>query len=192
MRYIFLSNPRSVISYFTSRLRCGPRIGFALSLSAFFAFQMTSDVAQAGFLEDLFGFGGEQRAVEAPRAPRQAERQQHRGSNWQSSLSYLKQSHPRRHATAHRDADEKVAGSAAVKKSFCYDQTTQAVEPGQADALLHDTTLRAGTSSRPRKGFAFTRAAEAVPTKPTTFSPWQAHAICRAPNEILLSLSKTR
>ncbi len=144
MRYIFLSNPRSVISYFTSRLRCGPRIGFALSLSAFFAFQMTSDVAQAGFLEDLFGFGGEQRAVEAPRAPRQAERQQHRGSNWQSSLSYLKQSHPRRHATAHRDADEKVAGSAAVKKSFCYDQTTQAVEPGQADALLHDTTLRAG------------------------------------------------
>ncbi len=144
MRYIFLSNLRPVIVYFPSRLRSRWRIGIALSFFAFFAIQTNNDAAQAGFLDDLFGFGGEQRAVEAPLAPRQVDRPKHRGSNWQSSLSYLKQSHSRKHATARRDADDKVAGAAAVKKSFCYDQTAQAADPGQAEALLHDTTLRSG------------------------------------------------
>jgi hypothetical protein len=144
MRYIFPGNLKPVISYFPSRQRSRSRIGFALSLSAFFVVQMTSDVAQAGFLEDLFGFGGEQRAVEVPRAPRETDRSRRRGSNWQSNLSYLKQSHQRRHASAHRDSDEKVAGSAAVKKSFCYDQAAQAADPGQTEGLLHDTTLRSG------------------------------------------------
>jgi hypothetical protein len=98
--------------------------------------------AQAGFLEEFFGAfgsGGQQRAVEAPNVERPRQRA------FKSSLDYLpKGSNSRRRAASRKGGDKKVAGSGPIKKGFCYDKPPQADDPGDAEALLHDTTLRAG------------------------------------------------
>jgi hypothetical protein len=115
----------------------------ALPLAALILFGCQIE-AQAGFLEELFGSfggGGEHRSAEAPSVERPRPRA------FQSSLDYLQPqgaASNRRRSAGRKGGDKKLAGSGPVKKSFCYDQAQQAADLGEIDALLHDTTLRAG------------------------------------------------
>jgi hypothetical protein len=143
----------AIVSFVNSSLTRSPRAKFlhALPLSALFLLGGPLD-AQAGFIEDLFGSfgGGQQRAAEAPSsAPSRAERPKRR--EFQSSLGYLKGSKKRQPA-ARKDGGGKVAGAGPVKKGFCYAQAPQSADPGEAEALLHDSTLRAGDTIATAEG----------------------------------------
>jgi hypothetical protein len=122
--------------------RTKARIACALSLAALFAFDAGGDGARAGFLEELFGLGAPQQAAQVPQPSGKSDRGRRagRGSRIQSSLSYMPKA--RRHVA--KNAGEKVAGVPNGKKGFCYADTAQTVDPAQSDAILHDSTLRAG------------------------------------------------
>jgi hypothetical protein len=148
-------------------------------LSAFLLFGGQLD-AQAGFFEDLFGSfggGGQQRMAEPRAAPRRLERSKRHQVH--STLEYLKM--PKQHlgppqmkhskgphSVAGRDSDAVAAGG-PIKKVFCYDQPPQGADPGEAEALLHDATLRSGDTIATTEGLRVYQGRAGCPHKPGDF-----------------------
>jgi hypothetical protein len=142
------------------------------------------DAQAAGFLEELFGGfggGGQDRAVQAPySAPRRFERPRRR--EIRSSLDYLRgspkqypqkkysrETSKRLHPDARKDAIDTVAGAGPVKKGFCYDQPPRGADPGEVEALLHDTTLRAGDTIATAEGLRVYSGGGGCPHQPGDF-----------------------
>ncbi|WP_136495875.1 hypothetical protein [Methylocystis heyeri] len=135
--------------------------------------------AQAGFLEDLFGAfggGGQQWGAEPRAASRRLERPRRR--EVRSSLEYLKASpkqkapqkkySKRPQSLASKDSDD-VSAAGPIKKGFCYDQPPQGADPGEAEALLHDATLRAGDAIATAEGLRIYQGSSGCPHKPGDF-----------------------
>jgi hypothetical protein len=150
----------------------------ALPLSAFLLFGGQLD-AQAGFFEELFGSfggGGQQRAAEPRAAPRRLERSKRH--EVRSTLEYLKapkqysrlsqKNSKKPHAVAGRDSDS-AAAAGPIKKAFCYDQPAQGADPGEAEALLHDATLRSGDTIATTEGLRVYQGRVGCPHKPGDF-----------------------
>jgi len=111
-------------------------LAIAASLSA-------ATPSQAGFLEDLFGFGQSEQARPAGpsyHAPRHARPERRR--------MVVHRHHERAAAKfAARGsvvADASVAGSKPVRPDMCYSGAPTAGNANQTESLMHDATLRAG------------------------------------------------
>jgi hypothetical protein len=107
----------------------------ALIFGVFAAFS-SAPAAQAGFLEDLFGWGqSEQPRAAVARAPRDP-RVRHAGQRRRAPARRMVVVH-------HNVADGSVAGSKPVRPELCYTGASATGAPS-TEKLLHDATLRPG------------------------------------------------
>ncbi len=154
----------------SAKSRIDAKTVFAASFIALCAQGLPSGSAQAGFLDELFGAFTGGRRVEVPH---------YYGAEWSSraarrhatSLSYIpRQWRPRRHVVvAHARADNPASAGSGAGDGLCYAVRPQGVDLGQADAILHDATLRAGDSVMTEHGLRVFEGGSACPHKADDF-----------------------
>lgn len=147
--------------------------------------------SQAGFLEELFGFGQPEQA--RPAAP------SYRGS---------RHSRPaRRHMVVHRHrergaakfaargsvvADASVAGSRPVRPEMCYSGAPTVGNVNQTEYLMHDATLRTGDTLVTDEGVRIFAGRAACPHRSSDFLTLaEAGRMPRTQHVALLAIEKT-
>jgi len=176
----------------SAKSRIDAKTVFALSFVALCAQGLPGGSAQAGFLDDLFGAFTGGRRVEA---------RHYYGAEWSgraarrhaTSLSYIpRQWRPRRRAVvAHAGADNPASAGSGAGDGLCYAARPQGVDPGQADAILHDATLRAGDSVMTEQGLRVFEGGSACPHRADDFLALaEARDLSKSKRGALLAIEK--